>query len=109
MEQVRYGFGPSARISFSSSADGKRFAIAVDQPKRDPWWTGDPGTGPVPERLLVYDLSSPDRAIASFELHGRYPTDYDRLSFALSPDGMSLALIRDTNLEFFRLPARPPI
>lgn len=106
MEQVRKGFYSSTQISFSSSADGERFAIAVDQPKRDPWWTGDPGTGPVPERLLVYDVSSSGRAIASFELHGRYPTDYDRLGFALSPDGASLALIRDTNLEFFRLPAR---
>jgi hypothetical protein len=107
MEQVRYGFYSSAQISFSSSADGERFAIAVDQPKRDPWWFGDPGTGPVPERLLVYDASASGRAIASFELHGRYETDYDRLSFALSPDGMSLALIRDTNLEFVRLPPRP--
>jgi hypothetical protein len=96
----------SSAQSFSSSADGERFALAVDQPKRDPWWTGDPGTGPVPVRLLVYDTSISDRAIASFELHGNHPSDYDRLSFALSPDGASLVLIRDTNLEFVRLPLR---
>ncbi len=106
IEQIRRSFYSSSRIAFSSSSDGERFAIAQDQPKRDPWWFGDPGTGPVPERLLVYDVSVSGKAIASFELHGRYETDYDRLSFTLSPDGMSLALVRDTNLEFVRLSPR---
>jgi hypothetical protein len=107
LDHAHYGFYPTGQISFSSSADGQRFAVALDHPKRDPWWLGDPGTGPVPQRLLIYDLPSSASPIASFELHGSYPTDYDRLSFTLASDGMSLALIRDTKLEFFRLSSRP--
>jgi hypothetical protein len=97
-----YG-GHGGQISFDSSSDGRRFAVAVDQIKRDPWWTGDPGKGPVPWRVLIYDAVK-NRAISSFALHGTYPSSIPSLSFAFSPDGSELALIRDGELELLRLP-----
>jgi hypothetical protein len=91
-------------ISVSPSSGGQRFAIVEDEIKRDPWWTGDPGRGLVPWRLVIYETKSGEASF-SFAFNVKYPSSTRSISFALSPDGSELALFRDGVLAFFRLPA----
>ncbi len=99
-------YADSGEISFNSAFDGQRFAVVVDEIKRDPWWTGDPAKGPVPWRLVIYDTNSTE-AISSFALNGKYPSWDRSISFALSHDGSELALFRNGVLEVFRLGPQP--
>ena len=80
-----------------TSFDGRRFAITSGE------WKGidneflDLSRYAVPWRLIIYDTQA-RTAIVSFAIPWSY-------SFALSPDGRELALLRSGILELFTLPA----
>lgn len=91
-------FPPNSPLetTLGASSDGKRFAVSLGQ------WKGvenkflDLGRYDVPSRLVIYDTQA-RAAIASFAISWPY-------SFALSPDGRQLALVRGGILELLLLP-----
>ena len=87
--------------TFDSSADGKRFAIAVAELKKEPFWTGDPGYDDVHPTLIVFDTKT-HKSVSSFVLNQKYERPF---SFALSADGSQMALFRNGVLELYRIEA----
>jgi hypothetical protein len=85
--------------SFGASSNGQRFALAISELKKQPFWLGDPGYDRIHPTLIVYDADNHE-AVSTFTLNQKGEMPF---GFSLSADGSQIALLRGGVLELYQI------